>query len=109
MLCNQLAFAKACLYEFTEQRSCFVWTALEFRMKLTSNHPSVFLDFHNLYKIAFRIYSGNYKTRLFQMIREAAKLIQGGGGGQPHYAQAGGKNKDGLSAAVDKVVELAQL
>ena len=31
------------------------------------------------------------------------------GGGQPHYAQAGGKNKDGLSAAVDKVVELAQL
>ena len=40
---------------------------------------------------------------------EARKLIQGGGGGQPHYAQAGGKNKDGLSAAVDKVVELAQL
>ena len=30
-----------------------------------------------------------------KMIREAAKLIQGGGGGQPHYAQAGGKNKDG--------------
>ena len=44
-----------------------------------------------------------------KMIREAAKLIQGGGGGQPHYAQAGGKNKDGLSAAVDTVVELAQL
>ena len=44
-----------------------------------------------------------------KMIREAAKLIQGGGGGQPHYAQAGGKNKDGLRAAVDKVVELAQL
>ena len=44
-----------------------------------------------------------------QMVREAAKLIQGGGGGQPHYAQAGGKNPDGLSAAVDKVVELAKL
>jgi len=44
-----------------------------------------------------------------QMVREAAKLIQGGGGGQPHYAQAGGKNADGLSAAVDKVVELANL
>ena len=44
-----------------------------------------------------------------QMIREAAKLIQGGGGGQPHYAQAGGKNADGLSAAVDKVIELANL
>ena len=44
-----------------------------------------------------------------QMIREAAKLIQGGGGGQPHYAQAGGKNADGLSAAIDKVIELANL
>ena len=43
------------------------------------------------------------------MVREAAKLIQGGGGGQPHFAQAGGKNADGLSAAVDKVVELANL
>ena len=44
-----------------------------------------------------------------QMVREAAKLIQGGGGGQPHFATAGGKNVDGLSAAVDKVVELANL
>ena len=44
-----------------------------------------------------------------QMVREAAKLIQGGGGGQPHFAQAGGKNVDGLSAAVDKVIALANL
>ena len=44
-----------------------------------------------------------------QMVREAAKLIQGGGGGQPHFAQAGGKNADGISAAVDKVIELANL
>ena len=44
-----------------------------------------------------------------QMVREAAKLIQGGGGGQPHFATAGGKNVDGLNAAVDKVVELANL
>ena len=42
-----------------------------------------------------------------QMVREAAKLMQGGGGGQPHFAQAGGKNKDGLTAAVEKVIELA--
>ena len=42
-----------------------------------------------------------------QLVREAAKLIQGGGGGQPHYATAGGKNKDGISAAVEKVIELA--
>ena len=44
-----------------------------------------------------------------QMVREAAKLIQDGGGGQPHFAQAGGKNVDGLSAAVDKVLEMAAL
>ena len=42
-----------------------------------------------------------------QCIREAAKLMQGGGGGQPHFATAGGKNPDGLSAAIDKFIELA--
>ena len=40
------------------------------------------------------------------IVREAAKLIKGGGGGQPHFAQAGGKDLDGLSAAMDKMREL---
>ena len=40
-----------------------------------------------------------------QLVREGAKLIQGGGGGQPHFAQAGGKNAEGLNAAVAKIVE----
>ena len=44
-----------------------------------------------------------------QLVREAAKLMQGGGGGQPHYASAGGKDPDGLLAAIDKVVELCKL
>jgi alanyl-tRNA synthetase len=43
------------------------------------------------------------------LVREAAKLMQGGGGGQPHYATAGGKNSDGVQAAIDKVMELAKL
>jgi alanyl-tRNA synthetase len=42
-----------------------------------------------------------------KIIREAAALIQGGGGGQPHFATAGGKNPDGLSAAIDKFIDLA--
>ena len=41
------------------------------------------------------------------LVKEAAKLMLGGGGGQPHFATAGGKNPDGVSAAVDKVLELA--
>lgn len=37
------------------------------------------------------------------IVRDAARMIQGGGGGQPGFAQAGGKNADGLSAAFDKM------
>ena len=39
-----------------------------------------------------------------QLLRAAAKHIQGGGGGQPHFATAGGKNPDGLNAAVDQLL-----
>ncbi|MDY6004457.1 MAG: alanine--tRNA ligase, partial [Parabacteroides sp.] len=42
-----------------------------------------------------------------KLVREAAKLIQGGGGGQPHFATAGGKNAEGIISATEKVVELA--
>ncbi|WP_321481331.1 alanine--tRNA ligase [uncultured Bacteroides sp.] len=44
-----------------------------------------------------------------KLIKEAAKLIQGGGGGQAHFATAGGKNVDGLNAAIEKVIELSGL
>ncbi len=40
-------------------------------------------------------------------IREAAKLIQGGGGGQPGLATAGGRDTTNLKAALDKLIELA--
>ncbi len=40
------------------------------------------------------------------IIREAAKEIQGGGGGQPNFATAGGKNLEGLEKAVVKAREL---
>ena len=40
-------------------------------------------------------------------IREAAKFIQGGGGGQPGLATAGGRQVEGLSEALNKLVEVA--
>ena len=40
-------------------------------------------------------------------IRDAAKFIQGGGGGQPGLATAGGKNAEGLKQALDALVEIA--
>ena len=40
-------------------------------------------------------------------VREAAKSILGGGGGQPGLATAGGKNVDGLRDALARLVELA--
>ena len=43
-----------------------------------------------------------------KLVREAAKLIKGGGGGQPHFAQAGGKDAEGLHEACEKVLELVR-
>jgi alanyl-tRNA synthetase len=40
-------------------------------------------------------------------VREAAKLVMGGGGGQPGLATAGGKNIDGLADALAKLIESA--
>ena len=44
-----------------------------------------------------------------QLLRSAAKHIQGGGGGQPHFATAGGKDADGLNAAVEELLSTMEL
>ena len=44
-----------------------------------------------------------------KLVKDAAKLIQGGGGGQAHFATAGGKNADGSPQAVEQILEAADL
>ncbi len=43
-----------------------------------------------------------------KIIKEAARLVGGGGGGRPNMAQAGGKNPAGIQDALDQAVELAK-
>ena len=42
----------------------------------------------------------NHKKDAGKVIRELGKYIQGGGGGQPFFSTAGGKNLDGISEAI---------
>ena len=43
-----------------------------------------------------------------KIVGQAAREMQGGGGGQAHFAQAGGKNPEGIKAAIDKVFEIVE-
>jgi alanyl-tRNA synthetase len=48
----------------------------------------------------------NEEWNAVQMIKKIAPLIQGGGGGQPFYATAGGKNLTGLDEALNQLKQM---
>ena len=50
----------------------------------------------------------NRNLNAIHMIKDLAREIQGGGGGQPFYATAGGKNPAGLNTAISRARELIE-
>ncbi len=83
--------------------------------QLTKKYPDLILAFGNKQKGKAGLTIALGETALEKsgikagaIIRDAAKHIQGGGGGQAHFASAGGKNPDGLEKAVAEVRKLIQ-
>jgi len=60
----------------------------------------------NLAVIFSQNLADNKRYNAGNIIREIAKEINGGGGGQPFFATAGGKNPEGLTKAIKKAKEL---
>ena len=92
-----VGFISDAMYSFA---CCFFPSRLNLSLTTDNDKPMLTLMISkNLVK--------DHNLNAGQIVREAAKLIQGGGGGAPHFATAGGHNLDGLNAALDKALEVA--
>jgi alanyl-tRNA synthetase len=95
-----------------ERMSTDVTTLKDAVMSLRAAHPdmAVVLGSVTSGKPALLIVLGENRVaaglNAGQMVRTLGKEIQGGGGGQPHFATAGGKNPDGLDNALSLAKEL---
>ena len=61
--------------------------------------PSLAIALSEAVVAAGRLHAGS-------IVKQAAALIGGGGGGQPGFAQAGGRNAEGIDAAIAEAVRL---
>jgi alanyl-tRNA synthetase len=82
-----------------------------FQLKQSLSNPVVVLAYLAEEKPGLAIYIDDQWVadkgwNASQMIRDCAKEIQGGGGGQPFFATAGGKNASGLDAALASAKQL---
>ena len=81
-------------------------------LALASQYPDMAVVLGSVYggKPALLVALGKNRTdaglNAGNIVRAAGKEIQGGGGGQPAYATAGGKNPDGLDAALRVAEEM---
>ena len=100
---------KILTYKGTGNMEAFKSIALQIRSEFTGDHKVLFVaGIEEDEKCGLVIMASDALVSAgidaAKLIREGAKHIQGGGGGQPHFATAGGKNKNGLNAAIDEII-----
>ncbi|MDR3127166.1 MAG: alanine--tRNA ligase [Tannerellaceae bacterium] len=98
------------LIRIAEKGSIEVFKDIAFRMKAEMKEPYLFVagiregeKCSLLVALSDRLVSEGHHAG--KLVKEAAKRIHGGGGGQAHLATAGGKYPDGLQSAIDAVIE----
>ncbi len=110
-LCSQLAAEVEKTPVYSKVLDCDLAQLRDAVMQLRSKYPDMALVLGSNYadKPSLLVALGQNRVdaglNAGNIIRTAAKAMQGGGGGQPGYATAGGKLLDGLNDAVSEAVK----